>query len=257
MFFHKKCVQPITCRRELKRNAIPDSETLVVELDLSNGDMAPADLYDLTIEGSAVIAPEDLVAEINEGDVLQFTLAHPMHGWSVCTPAKVIRSVPQGPGQTLIALQFINTGNLYSQLDNAMGRYFSRRRNNRVHPDKGKVIDVKVADGSTQFTGKIYDISTEGIGITLSQEEGRQLHPDMPLSAAFMLPNSDQLIQGEISVRQRRMMGDMAFVGALFSEQFCGYSDIFVDYVKMRKLENLAFEDSFEEPGSGDDEEAA
>lgn len=257
MFFHKKCVQPITCRRELERNPIPDSETLVVELDLPDGDMAPADLYDLTIEGSAVIVPEDLAFDVNEEDVVQFTLAHPMHGWSVCTPAKVVRSVPQGPGQTLIALQFINTGNLYSQLDNAMGRYFTRRRNIRVHPDKGKTIEIKVADGSTQFTGKIYDLSTEGIGITLSHEEGQQLHPDMPLSVAFVLPNSDQLIQGEISVRQRRMMGELAFVGALFSEQFGEYSDIIVDYVRMRKLEDIAFEDSFEDPGSGGDEEAA
>ncbi len=259
MFFHKKCVQPITCRRELDRNLIPDSETLVVELDLPDGDMAPADLYDLTIEGSAVIVPEDLVMELEEQDVVQFTLAHPMHGWSVCTPAKVVRKVPQGPGQTMVGLQFINTGNLYSQLDNAMGRYFSRRRNNRVHPDEGKAIEIKVADGSTEYTGKIYDLSPEGIGLILDHDDGQKLHPDMPLSIAFMLPNSSDLIQGEISVRQRRIMGDKAFVGALFSEQFAEHSDTVVDYVRMRKLEGVEFEDSFEEPGTGgdDDEEAA
>ncbi len=257
MFFHKKHVQPVSCRRELKRNPIPDSESLVVELDLPSGDMAPADLYDLTIEGSAIIVPEDLVTEIEVDDVVQFTLAHPMHGWSVCTPAKVVRKAPQGPHQSLVGLQFINTGSLYSQLDNAMGRYFNRRKLNRVHPDKGKVIQVKVSDGATQYTGKIYDVSNEGLGFTLPKEDGAKLHPDMPLSVAFLLPNSEELIQGEISVRQRRKMHDLAFVGALFGEQFKRFADTITDYVSMRRLEAVNFEDGFEDPNDSDDEEAA
>ncbi|MDF1836619.1 MAG: PilZ domain-containing protein [Planctomycetota bacterium] len=258
MFFHKKHVQPASCRRELERNPIPDSESLVVELDLPTGDMAPADLYDLTIEGSAVIVPEDLVADLLEDDVLQFTLAHPMHGWSVCTPAKVVRKAPQGPNQSLVGLQFINTGSLYSQLDNAMGLYFTRRKLNRVHPDKDKVIPVKISDGATQYTGTIYDLSTEGMGFTLPKEDGLKLHPDMPLSVAFVLPNSEDLIQGEISVRQRRKMQDLAFVGALFGEQFERFADSITDYVSMRRLEAIDFEEGFEDPNSGgDDEEAA
>ncbi|MBL4771301.1 MAG: PilZ domain-containing protein [Planctomycetes bacterium] len=257
MFFHKNHVQPVTSRRELERNPIPDSESLVVELDLADGDMAPADLYDLTIEGSAIIVPEDLVSEIELDDVLQFTLAHPMHGWSVCTPAKVVRKAPQGPHQTLIGLKFINTGNLYSQLDNAMGRYFNRRKFNRVHPDKGKTLQVKIANGSTQYTGKIYDVSTEGLGITLPQAEGSELHPDMPLSIAFVLPNTEKLIQGEVSVRNRRMMNDQAFVGVLFGDDFKQYAECITDYVNMRRLEAVEFEDGFEDPSSGGDEEAA
>ncbi|MCA9000819.1 MAG: PilZ domain-containing protein [Planctomycetes bacterium] len=257
MFFHKKHVPPVTCRRELERNPIPDSETLVVELDLPTGDMAPADLYDLTIDGSAVIAPEDLVADLSEDDVIQFTLAHPMHGWSVCTPAKVIRKAPQGPHQTLIGVQFINTGSLYSQLDNAMGRYFNRRKNNRVQPDQNRAIEVKISDGASQFCGKLYDLSPEGVGLTLSAKDGAQLHPDMPLSIAFVLPGSGELVQGEVSVRQRRMMRDLAFVGTLFGEEFEPYMDHLTEYVDARRQEAVDFENGFEEPGSSSDEEAA
>ncbi|MFT4647436.1 MAG: c-di-GMP-binding flagellar brake protein YcgR [Glaciecola sp.] len=256
MFFHKKHVQPVTCRRELERNPIPDSESLVVELDLPSGEMAPADLYDLTIDGSAIIVPEDSVAELNDDDVVQFTLAHPIHGWSVCTPAKVVRIAPQGPHQTLIGLRFINTGSLYSQLDNAMGRYFNRRKISRVHPDKGKTIQVQISDGATQFTGKIYDLSTDGVGITLPQKDGCKLHPDMPLSIAFMLPNSDELVQGEVSIRQRRLMRDLSFVGTLFGDGFQQFADTIEEYVSIRNLEAMEFENGFDEPGP-DDEEAA
>jgi c-di-GMP-binding flagellar brake protein YcgR len=146
---------------------------------------------------------------------------------------------------------------LYSQLDNAMGRYFNRRRLGRVHPDTGKTIEVKISDGAGQFTGKLYDLSTEGVGITLPQHEGSQLHPDMPLSIAFVLPNSKKLIQGEVSIRQRRVMHDQAFVGTLFGEEFQRFEGPITEYVHQRQLEAIDFENGFEDPASSDDEAAA
>ncbi|MEZ6019238.1 MAG: hypothetical protein R3F17_03805 [Planctomycetota bacterium] len=55
MFFHKKRVAKFTCRREQERAALPDADSLVVELDLPTGMTVPAErLYDLAIEGSGV-----------------------------------------------------------------------------------------------------------------------------------------------------------------------------------------------------------
>ncbi len=247
MFFHKKRVQKVTCRREQERAQMPDADSLVVEIDLPEGMTAPAELYDLTIEGGGVLVPVDLIGDLCTEDVVQFTLAHPMHGWSVQTPARVVRVVPQGPNHCLLGVQFINTGNLYAQLDDAMGRYFNRRKLGRVHPDENQTIDVHIAKGPNQLLGRIYDISMTGMGLAVPYVQGLELHPDMDLHVKFRLPNSTKTMDGNVRVRQRRMMGEYAFVGVVLGEEFDSSRHLIQDFIENRKSDSQDFEAGFEE----------
>ncbi|MEZ5976023.1 MAG: PilZ domain-containing protein [Planctomycetota bacterium] len=247
MFFHKKRVAKFTCRREQERAALPDADSLVVELDLPDGMTVPAELYDLTIEGSGVLVPEEFVMGLVTDDVLQFTLAHPINGWTVQTPARVVRNVPHSHGSHMLGMQFINTGNLYAQLDDAMGRYFNRRRLGRVHPDENQTIDVHISHGSDQILGRIYDISEQGIGIAVPFVQGLSLAPGDELQVKFRLPNSTKPVQGVITVQQRRMLGEYGFVGAKLDDQFDKSRPVILDFIAQRRLASEEFEHSFDD----------
>ncbi|MCB9911066.1 MAG: PilZ domain-containing protein, partial [Planctomycetes bacterium] len=189
--------------------------------------------------------------------VVEFTLAHPMHGWSVRTPARIVRKVPQGPGMCLLGLQFINTGNLYAQLDDAMGRYFNRRRLGRVHPDENQTIDVHVSHGSNQILGRIYDLSSSGMGVAVPYVHGLELKPGMPLNIRFRLPNTSKTLTGEVVIRQRRMMGEYAFLGVILGEDFDSSQQVIEGYIETRRQEAEEFEHAFDEDSSEGLENAA
>lgn len=251
MFFHKKRVQKVTCRRGQERAQLPEAEMLVVEIDLPDGSTIPADLYDLSIDGSGVLVPADFIEGLQTEDVLQFQLSHPMHGWSVRTPVQVIRILPHGHHQCLLGMQFINTGNLYAQLDDAMGRYFNRRKLGRVHPDENQTIDVHIKVGSDNILARIYDISREGLGVAVPYVQAIDLVPDMEIEIKFRLPNMKKSISGTVSIQQRRVIGEYGFVGMILNEQFDPYRAKIEEFIEDRKRAALEFEAGFvddEEP---------
>ena len=259
MFFHKKRVQKVTCRRGQERAQLPEAEMLVVEIDLPDGSTIPADLYDLSIDGSGVLVPEDFVQSVQPDDVLQFQLSHPMHGWSVRTPVKVVRVLPHGEHQRLLGMQFINTGNLYAQLDDAMGRYFNRRKLSRVHPDENQTIDVHLQLGANNILARIYDISREGLGVAVPYVQAIDLEPGKEMEIKFRLPNMKKTISGPVCVQQRRVIGEYGFVGMILNEKFDTYRGKIEEFIEDRKRAALEFEAGFADDESADEslEEAA
>ena len=253
MFFHKKRVQKVTCRRGQERSQLPEAESLVVEIDLPDGSTIPADLYDLSIDGSGVLVPADFVEQVQADDVLNFQLAHPIHGWAVKTPVQVVRIVPQGEHTMLLGMQFINTGNLYAQLDDAMGRYFNRRKLSRVHPDENQTIDVHISIGSNNILGRIYDISREGMGIAVPYVQAIDLHPDMEMNIKFRLPNMKKTVNGRVTIRQRRVIGEYGFVGMLLGDEFNSFRPKIEEFIEERRKAALEFEAGFEEDADLDD----
>ena len=241
MFFHRKRVQSFQESRVRDRLVLPDAEELVVEMDLEDGQtpVIPGDLHDMHVNGGSVTIPIDLAEKLSPGIIVQLTVAHPGHAWTVTTPACVMHTYPEGAGQTRVGFAFMNMGNLYAQLDNAMVRYFNRRRGTRFFTALDKSFQATCIHKSQSITGRVHDLSRTGMAFVVDKPMVSGLTDGSNMSVSFYLPESDQEISGAGRVVSARDLGEHTFFGVDFdvddAEGFGAHQEIISKYVLERR----------------------
>jgi hypothetical protein len=216
---------------------------------MPSGENVPGCLRDLNIDGSGILVPRVLIPKLKKGDQVLFTVQHHEHGWLVQTPAEVVRCAPQDSHEMLLGLRFVNSGNLYSQLDDAMGQYFNRREKSRVTPSVFETLDVHIAVGATKILGSIYDLSPDGMGIGMPYVQGLELKPGADLKIRFKLPGSRKAMTGKVQVRQRHVLGGVAYLGILFGPDFHVHATCIAEFIAKRKCKQADLPDSDDEAG--------
>lgn len=214
---------------------------LIVELGLPGGETVPGSLLDLTIDGAGILMPRVLVPHLVEGHSVLFSVEHSSHEWLVQTQAQVVRLFPQGPHEVLVGLCFENSGNLYAQLDDAMGRYFNRRKDGRVLAPESDSLAVHISNGATKCLGRIYDLSHEGVGLALPYMQGLELQPGGDLGVRFKLPGSRKEMAGMVQVRQRHVLGGVAYVGAILGPDFEPHKNRIAKFIARCQLDAAKF----------------
>lgn len=241
MFFHRKRVQSFKQSRVRDRLLLPDAEELVVEMDLDDGHtpVIPGDLHDMHVNGGSVTIPLDLAGELTPGVIVQLTVAHPVHGWTVSTPACVMHTYPEGTGQTRIGFAFMNMGNLYAQLDNAVVRYFNRRRGTRFFTALDQSFDAQCTYAGESISGRIHDLSRVGMSLIVDKQSTGSLAEECDLAIRFSLPDSKEEISGEGRIVSARDLGDHTFYGIDFDvdaeDGFRAYQELISKYVLERR----------------------
>lgn len=147
--------------------ALPEAEDLQVQLILEGHQPFKVDLYDMNIQGAEIVLPFHLAPLGGEGEVVELDIYHPQDGWRVRAIGRVRKLDQWDDAMVLIEVQFSQLGDLYAQLDDALGRYFNRRSATRVKPDIDSVVRVKIAYGPHRVRGEAQDISRTGLGVTL------------------------------------------------------------------------------------------
>ncbi len=252
MFFHKKRVEAYDNARDRDRPAIPDAEDIVVEVDIEDGmtPPIPGDLHDLHVGGTGVSIPAELDPGILEGDVVRLTIAHPVHGWTVTTPACVEYKLPEGGTQYRFGFEFVNMGNLYAQLDNAIVRYFNRRRGARIFTSLDESFDAKLRVDGHPMQGRVHDISRVGLSIVLDKSRAERCTPGQAIELEFKLPDDGKTIKGQATVSQHRDLGEHAFLGIDFDIEdkrgFAKHQDRLARYVLERRHLTEKYEDALE-----------
>jgi hypothetical protein len=203
---------------------LPDAQDLVIEIDLEDGQtpVIPGDLHDMHVNGGSVTIPLDLATELTPGVIVQLTVAHPVHNWTVSTPACVMHTYPEGAGQTRIGFAFMNMGDLYAQLDNAMVRYFNRRRGTRFFTALDQSFEAECTFEGATFSGRIHDLSRVGMAFIVDKQTGTPLTENCDVAISFTLPDEDQAISGEGRIVSARDLGDHTFYGVDFDTDEVG-----------------------------------
>ena len=138
-----------------------------VRLTLEDQKPFKVELYDMSIQGAEIVLPFHLAPLGGEGEVVEMDIRHPKDGWQVTAVGRVRRVDKWDDSLVRVEIQFSQLGDLYAQLDDALGRYFNRRSATRVKPELDDSVHVKLAYGPHRLRGVAHDLSGTGLGVTL------------------------------------------------------------------------------------------
>lgn len=150
---------------ERLHTAIPEADELQVHLCVEDQPPVLVELFDMNIQGAQIVLPFHLAPLGGEGQGVVLDVHHPQDGWRVRATAQVRKLNKWDEELVLMELQFTRLGELYAQLDDALGRYFNRRSSKRVKPDVDTKVGVRVAYGPHRVRGEAHDLSRTGIGV--------------------------------------------------------------------------------------------
>jgi c-di-GMP-binding flagellar brake protein YcgR len=248
MFYRKRHNIPYSEKRSQERVNLPDAECLVIQIQLPEGEVIHGELIDLTIGGAGIRVPIEF-GTMRAEDLAQLLIAHPLDGWEVNTPVRLSRTTPDGPDHILFGLQFINEGNLFAQLENAMARYFNRRQNSRVTPELDEQVPISLKWGPHRIHARATDISRDGVGLSVDLVSAMNFEVDIAVQAKIEFPGERNPIEIEATIRRIQRMEDRVFLGLQFemdpeTNSYQG-AEVVTAYVKQRKEEQQEWEEGF------------
>lgn len=207
---------PYADPRSTDRVTLPAAESLVVEVEWE-GRIVPANLVDLSAKGVGLHTAQSLEEQLPVGAIVMVRIAHPIDGWQVETSAEVRNLGMTGDEHQHVGLRFVNEGNLFTQLESALGRYFNRRKGGRTAASADEQTFVTVRWNDDQAEGRVYDLSPTGTGVWFPA--GTQWTPavddQVQLSIAL---DEDPTWSVEARVARVNVSGDRTFVGFAFGD---------------------------------------
>jgi c-di-GMP-binding flagellar brake protein YcgR len=219
MFFQKK--KPKSAPKEKAdgrahyRKRAMKAQRLEATLRVEKWDPLPVELVDLTIRGAGVRVPFASDRNLKIGDVIEIAIGSMMRT-EVVTPAKVVNVRPAGESHVRYGLEFVNLGNLYSQLDSFYCRHFNRRRAMRVIPALGRKLPATLIWHGGELRTSVYDLSERGIGLALTRDSAVRVAEFQRFEVRFKLPGTDLELHLAIHAKQRTQLNQHALLGAEF-----------------------------------------
>ncbi|MDE0905438.1 MAG: PilZ domain-containing protein [Planctomycetota bacterium] len=230
-------------RRSTARIQLPPSDSLVVEVEW-NDQFIPANLADLSARGVGLKMAHDPDLQLPIGALVKVLIAHPIDGWQVLTTAEVRNSWLTGPEHVHVGLGFINEGDLFSQLDSALGRYFNRRETKRTIAAPNERTSIEVCFDGLSIEAALMDLSTGGAGIwcTDSADDLPQQHA----SGQITLPSGDgSTTTLEVRVAQVRSSDEGTLVGLAFEQPTSDQISMIETWISQRSNDLHIYEQRF------------
>ncbi len=186
-------------------------------------------LDDLCIQGANVRVSREIVPYLHEEQVIAARIEHPREGWSVTSPC-MVRSIEETSGfYVKVGLEFINSGDLYSQLDDQLGKYFNRRSKNRVRtgPDQ---FSLRVSRKGVRLQASVHDLSELGIGAWVDHIQAIKLTEGDTLK--FHLSHNQgekRFVQGRLEVARKESHGARDYIGLRFLQNEVNKDDLLLE----------------------------
>lgn len=197
-------------------SALPEAQDLTVTLHLEGQQPFKVDLHDMNIQGAEIILPFHLAPLGGEGEVVQLTVEHRRDGWLVTAIGCVRRVEKCGSAKVLLELQFTQLGDLYAQLDDALGRYFNRRSAARVKPEIEMNVRVKLSYGHHRLRGVAHDLSLTGLGVVLPLVQAAVFRSGERVKATIDIPGIAPEFEGPGIVKHGYRSGENVVLGVEF-----------------------------------------
>lgn len=183
------------------RSDLTGAEAILATI-ISPSGLAPEGVVaDLSIHGAGVLIPFESDPALAVGDVVELILRSPVQGWTVQTPIRLCQVRQEGQRDILYGGQFINLGNLYSQLEDALGTYFNRRVNVRVRPEVYHKVIAQVRADARRIRSPIHDLSVTGMGIAIQRYQRDWIEEGQVVDVEFSLPGEKKELSGPARVR--------------------------------------------------------
>ncbi len=242
--FLKKKTHNASNNRDQYRQALPNPRTFDVTLKTQVGPPIKAEAADLTMTGCGIrVLLEDDPA-LAPGDVIEVTLRNAKDDWTVSTPVRVCHVAQSGFRHLLYGFEFINIGNLYSQMDNAFAKFFNRRAERRVQPNLDEQTPVSLKAGEYAISGVMHDISDTGLGVIVLHQQGAPLVKDTRIALRFKLPNVRKEMVGHGWVRRIDTISGKIVAGIEFDFEEAGGivkgQALIAEFIKRRQQEMRA-----------------
>jgi c-di-GMP-binding flagellar brake protein YcgR len=249
MFFKKKpkaedAVDP-ALKRAHYRKPNSKSQSLEASLRVAGWEPVRVELIDLSVQGAGVRVPFSKDRNRKAGDAVVVTIGTMMRE-DVVINARVANVNPDGKTHIRYGLAFTNLGELYSQLDGFYARHFNRRKHVRVIPGLDRRIHATLRWGEQELRVPVFDISEDGLGVTLSKDSAALIADVSKVEVAFKLPGAAEEIRGKATIRHRTANSDKFHVGLQLDTSEAGGFGPHVTairaFVEMRKAEIALWE---------------
>jgi PilZ domain len=173
-----------------------------------------------------------------------------MHG-KVTTPGKLVHTAADG-AHTRLGFEFVNIGDLYSQLDAFYSRIFNRRRAVRVRPELDRKLTVQMRWSDKELKANVTNVSETGVGIAVPVESAKALEGVDKVAIELKLPGKTEPLRGAAFVRNKSTAAGQLLCGLMFdfdepSDLATRRAEIGV-YVEKRAEEIAKWESSWAEP---------
>ena len=196
--------------------ALPEAQDLQVYLYLEDQQPFQVDLHDMNIQGAEIVLPFHLAPLNGEGQPVELEVQHPIDGWNVRAVGRVRKLDKCGGANVLVEVQFTQLGDLYAQLDDALGRYFNRRSATRVKPDLDTNVHVKLSYGPHRLRGNAHDLSRTGLGVVLPLVQAAVFRSGERVKVTLDIPNAGQEFEGPGLVKHGYRSGPDVVLGVEF-----------------------------------------
>jgi hypothetical protein len=165
---------------------------LGVKLVLPTGEVVPGDLLDVSAGGAAIRFADDVTAvlEIEGTYELRFTS---LTKGNIRVQSS-IRSGPRDGAPNRFGFQFLDTADLFRQLDDSFYKFFNRRRWMRAQPALDRRVKAELAFGEFAIDLDVHDLSREGVSFVVPDDVAEMLTPDTSLEIKIPVPRTEVVV---------------------------------------------------------------
>jgi hypothetical protein len=115
-----------------------------------------------------------------------------------------------------VGLEFINSGDLYSQLDDQLGKYFNRRTKDRVRPAPDQ-FSLRLSRKGIRLPASVHDLSELGMGIWVDHVQAVRVQIGDTLKFHLSHTRGDKrFVQGRLVVARKESHGAKDYIGLRF-----------------------------------------
>ncbi|MEZ6018307.1 MAG: PilZ domain-containing protein [Planctomycetota bacterium] len=222
-----EAADPTEEQRLFHHSQVPDAADLSAHLSIGDDGLpVQVDLIDMNIQGAGVRMPFHVAPSEANDQLVELVVAHAQDGWRVTSLARVTRVAKFDEQHVHVGLKFVNLGDLYAQLDDALGRYFNRRGDLRVQPEPSATVGVKISYLHHRLRGIAHDVSRTGVGVRMTLVQAATFKTGEIVQLRLDVPTIKTPLEAPAYVRHGYRINDDVVLGMEFDlEKRCSLRD--------------------------------
>ncbi|HPF13306.1 MAG: PilZ domain-containing protein [Planctomycetes bacterium] len=192
-FGRKKDEGAAADHRRHYRKAPGKKHALTARVQLpQSGDVVNATVMDVSAGGVSLQVEGRSAAELGLGTTLWVAFGSLRTRTEVPVQAHVVNRMESKDGLVRFGLSFSDPDELFGRLEPYFLKFFNRRRLQRVLPELGRSLkaDVRTTDGGG-YRLEVMDLSEEGIGLALHNEEVEWMASHEAFDVEFKIPGAN------------------------------------------------------------------
>lgn len=189
----------------------PGRAGIGVKVIAENGSPMPAKLVDVSAGGAAIEFKGEFDDGLQQGDERE--LIFTSLSLAQVRVVAVVRSTPTSDAPRRFGFQFVDTSEVFRQLDDSFYKFFNRRRFRRAKPAIGERFKADLAIAGVKHTLDVRDVSLGGISLMVSTELAEALHEGLTCEVSFKVPKTDLVLTNAAEVRHISPEGKRFRVG--------------------------------------------